>query len=176
MYKRQTVVFSTFYEIVRFMPIVFFFAAALAGCGYSIHRKADLPFTAVKIGLIDNRTLEPKLQDRLNRALVEEFARNGISVTQSAKNSLSGVVSRFEMVSLAEKDDITVVYSVIVEADFKYVDDAGGIREIKRIGSPFIVSFTASRDMATLLGSRTIAEERAASDIAREIVGALIYK
>jgi len=146
------------------------------GCGYSIHRQADLPFTEIRIGSIVNRTLEPKLQDKLHRALVEEFSRNGIAVSKHAANSLSGVINRFEMTSLSEKQDITVEYRITVEADFTFTDSNGKTRPIQKATSPFILFFGAARDMSSMLASRDLAEEKAAADIAMEIVGALIYK
>ncbi|MBI5633233.1 MAG: hypothetical protein HZA15_07130 [Nitrospirae bacterium] len=147
-----------------------------SGCGYSVHRKADLPFDEIRIGKIENLSLAPKLQDKLHKALVREFTRNGITVTSSAGNVLSGIVRKFEMSSLAEKKDITIEYRITVDADFTHRDDDGKVIEIKRVMSPFIISSSGSRDMALLIGSRDMAEDKAVADIAIEIVGALIYK
>lgn len=148
----------------------------ISGCGYSLHSKADLPFTGIRIGKIENLSLEPKLQDKLHKALVREFTKNGITVTPSAGNVLSGVVRKFEMSSLSEKNDITVEYRIIIDADFTYRDNSGKVREMNNVMSPFIISSSGSGDIALLLGSRDMAEDRAMSDIAMEIVGALIYQ
>lgn len=148
----------------------------IAGCGYSLHRKADLPFAEIRIGKIENLSHEPKLQDKLHKALVLEFTKNGISVTPNAGNVLSGVVRRFEMSSLSEKNDITVEYRITVDADFTYRDNDGNLREIRKVMSPFIISSSGPGEMTLLLGSRDLAEEKAAADIALGIVGALIYK
>jgi outer membrane lipopolysaccharide assembly protein LptE/RlpB len=160
--------------------MLFILAAAVifaAGCGYSIHRKADLPFTEISIGKIENRTFEPKLQDKLRRALVEEFAKNGITVTPAAKTQLSGVIHEFKMVSLSERDDITVEYSVKMETDFTFRDSAGKVREIGRKGKglQFIISFGGSGALADTLAARDAAEQRAMADIALQVVGTLIY-
>jgi hypothetical protein len=157
-----------------FIPVLFL--VLLNGCGYSIHRQASLPFREIGIGSIENRTLEPKLQDKLHRALVEEFRKQGISVTPAAANRITGVISNFNMVGLSEKEDIVVEYSVMVNADFGVVDREGKVRELKNISSPFIVSFTGSEDLGRLLATRDMAVERAMRDIAMQIVGALIYK
>ena len=146
-----------------------------AGCGYSVHGGSSLPFSEVRIGRIENRTLEPKLEDKLYQALVEEFARNGISVTPGAASSLSGVVNNYNMFSLSEKDDITVEYRVVVDADFLFRDADGKTREIKT-ALPFIVSFSGQGTMANLLANRDVAERQAMADIAMEIVGALIFR
>jgi len=159
-----------------FLGLAYLAVLMTAGCGYSLHRKADLPFTEIRIGKIENFSLEPKLQDKLHKALVREFTKNGITVTPSIGNVLSGVVRRFEMSSLSEKKDITYEYKIVIEADFTYRDNDGNVRMTKKVMSPFIVSTAGSRDMGVLLGSRDMAEEKAMADIAMEIVGALIYK
>jgi len=159
-----------------FLGLVSVAVLMATGCGYSLHRKADLPFTEIRIGKIENSSLEPKLQDKLHKALVREFTKNGITVTTSVGNVLSGVVRRFEMSSLSEKKDITVEYRITVDADFTYRDNDGNVRQMKKVTSPFIVSSSGSRDMGVLLGSRDMAEDKAVADIAMEIVGALIYK
>jgi hypothetical protein len=146
-----------------------------AGCGYSVYGKSSLPFTEIRIGKIENRTPEPKLEDKLYQALVEEFAKNGIAVTPGAARSISGVVRSYNMVSLSEKNDITVEYRVMVDAEFMFQDADGGAREIKT-GLPFIVSFSGTGTMGDLLANRDVAETHAMADIAMEVVGALIYK
>jgi len=163
-------------NVYLFLGLAYLAALITAGCGYAIHRKADLPFTEIRIGKIENLSLEPKLQDKLHKALVREFTKNGITVTPSVGNVLSGVVRKFEMSSLSEKKDITVEYSIIIDADFTYRDNEGNVREVKKVMSPFIISFPGAQNMALLLGSRDMAEDKAAADIAMEIVGALIYK
>lgn len=148
----------------------------MTGCGYSVHRKADLPFTEIRIGKIENLSIEPKLQDKLHKALVKEFTRNGITVTPAAVNVLSGVVRKFEMSSLSEKKDITIEYKIVIDADFTYKDTDGKVLQMKKISSPFIIASPGSRDMGVVLGSRDMAEDKATADIAMEIVGALIFK
>jgi len=167
----------------RLRTIIYLFAGfaclavlMAAGCGYSIHGRSDLPFTEIRIGKIENFSIEPKLQDKLHRALVKEFTKNGITVTPSAGNVLSGVVRKFEMSSLSEKKDVTVEYKILIDAEFTYKDSDGKVRAIKKVMSPFIISSPGSRDMGVILGSRDVAEDKAMSDIAMEIVGALIFK
>jgi outer membrane lipopolysaccharide assembly protein LptE/RlpB len=162
-------------RIIALRCILLVTALLTTGCGYSVHGRSSLPFTEIQIGRIENRTLEPKLEDKLYQALVEELARNGISVTAGAASSISGVVNNYLMYSLSEKDDITVEYRVIVDADFTFRNAAGKTREIKT-ELPFIVSFSGIGAMANLLANRDVAERQAMADIAMEIVGALIYK
>lgn len=157
------------------IPAIIFLLIA-SGCGYSVYRHADLPYKEISIGVIENKTLQPKLQDKLHRALTEELLRQGISVNKTSAYRLSGVINKFELSSLSEKQEVTIQYRVVLNADFRLTGDAGKTLEIKKITSPFIVSFTASEDLGRLLAARDVAEERALRDIASEVVGALIYK
>jgi hypothetical protein len=161
----------------RLMLLMFPLALVLlaAGCGYSVYTRASLPFTEVRIGKLENATLEPKLQDKLHQALVEEFAKYGVAVRPGAVPVLSGVIRNFSMVSLSEKDDITVEYRFLINADFTFQDDAGKIREIKDRGLPFIVSFTGAGALQDLLAARETAEQKAMSDLAKSVIGTLIY-
>lgn len=156
--------------------IAFVSIVLLNNCGYSIHGHDALPFTEIKIGLIENKTLEPKLQDKLHKALTEEFLKQGIRINPAAKLKLTGIIHKFNMVSLSTKKGITIEYRVIINADFKLLDEKGDIKEIKNISSPFIVSFTGSEDFGRLLANKDIAEEKALSDVAMQIVGSLIYR
>jgi len=147
-----------------------------AGCGYSIQRHADLPYKEIAIGVIENRTLQPKLEDKLHNALVEEFLRQGITVNRNSPSKLTAVINNFEMSSLSEKEEVTIQYRVLVNADFRLVDKDGKELEIKNINSPFIVSFAGSEDLGKLLAARETAEDKALKDVASEVAGALIYK
>lgn len=148
----------------------------LCSCGYSMHRYSSLPFTEIKIGLIENRTLEPKLQDKLHKSLTEEFLNHGISINPAAGLKITGIIHSFDMMTLSEKKGVAVEYQVIIKADFRIIDEKGDIKDIKNISSPFIVPFTGSEDFGRLLANRDAAMERALSDVAMQIIGSLIYK
>ncbi|MFI5294940.1 MAG: LPS assembly lipoprotein LptE [Thermodesulfovibrionales bacterium] len=156
--------------------IIFIAALATSGCGYSIHRQSALPATEISIGLIDNRTVEPKLQDKLQRALTEEFMKQGIRVSRGAEYRITGVVNSFDLMSLSEKGGVTAEYRVTVSAEFRLFDREGRVVKVKNISSPFIVALTDPGDLGRLLALKDIAEERAMSDIAMEIVGALLFR
>jgi hypothetical protein len=149
---------------------------AVSGCGYAIHGKASLPLDAIQIGTIDNRTFEPKLQDRLYQALTEEFLRQGISVLPVAGHKLTGSINRFNMRVIAEKGDIAADYEVIINGDFRFSDPTGTVREFKNIGSPFIVSFSGTGSLANLVASKEAASDEAIKNMASEIIAALFYK
>jgi hypothetical protein len=150
-------------------------AYLLSGCGYSVHRQSDLPFTDIQIGTIENKTLEPKLQDKLHKALTEEFMQNGIMVTPGSDTKLSAVIRDFGMKIFSEKNDITVQYRIIIRADFSILHK-NGKTEIKNMDTPFIVTLTASDKLNKLLATKELVEEQAMRDVAMRLVGTLIYQ
>jgi hypothetical protein len=146
------------------------------GCGYAIHNKASLPFGAIKIGKIENKTLEPKLQDRLYRALTEEFLKQGVDVNTAAEYKISGTVHDFALKILSEKSDAAVDYEVTIKADFKLTDPSGNTKEFRNVESPFIVSFSGPGSLNDLIASKELASERAIREMAVEIVAGIIYR
>jgi hypothetical protein len=146
------------------------------GCGYTVRSKASLPFKAVRIGRIENKTLEPKLEDGLYSALTEEFLKQGVDVDPAARYEISGKIRQFTLGILSEKSNIATEYEVTIKADFRLVDPSGKVRELKNIGSPFIVTFSGAGRLNEVLASKELASEQAIRDMAVEIVAALIYR
>lgn len=152
------------------------YALCLIGCGYSIHQKAALPFDSIQIGSIENRTPEPKLQDKLHKALTEEFLKQGIAVRPDAGYKLTGTINQFELRILSERADIATEYEVIIRGDFRLKDPAGKTKDFKSIGSPFIVSFSGASQLNEIIGLKELASERAIRDMAMEIIAIMIYR
>jgi outer membrane lipopolysaccharide assembly protein LptE/RlpB len=150
--------------------------SALFGCGYTLHSKTALPFHAIQIGIIENRTVEPKLQDKLYRALTDEFLKQGIAVYHGADYQLKGKINHFELRILSEKSDVATEYEVIMKGDFTTTGPPGYIKELKDVGSPFIISFSATDNLTGLLALKELASDRAIRDMAQQIVAALIYR
>lgn len=150
--------------------------SAVFSCGYAVHSKASLPFHAIQIDGIENRTDEPKLEDKLSQALTDEFLRQGISVDRVAGYHLRGKIDLFELRILSEMSDVATEYEIVMKGDFTVTDPSGKIREFKDIGSPFIISFSWSGELTTLLAFKELASERAIRDMAQQIVAALLYR
>lgn len=148
----------------------------LSGCGYSLYTKASLPFQSIRIVRIENKTVEPKLQDRLYKALTEEFLKEGIAVSPQAGYKLSCTIYHFELKLLAEQSNVATDYEVIIKGNFELTDPSGKKKEFKDIGAPFIVSFAGSGPLDELLASKEVASDKAIKDMATEIVGLLIYR
>jgi Lipopolysaccharide-assembly len=150
--------------------------STLFSCGYTLHSKVSLPFHAIQIDSIENRTDEPKLQDKLSQALTDEFLRQGIAVYHGAGYHLRGKIKLFDLRILSETSDVATEYEVIIKGDFTMTNPAGDIKELKDIGSPFIISFSATENLSGLLALKEIASDRSVRDMAQQIVAALIYR
>jgi hypothetical protein len=151
-------------------------ALSLFGCGYTLQSKASLPFDSIQIEGIENKTVEPKLQDKFFRAITEEFLKYGVSVQAHADYKLSGTINRYRLRVLSERSGVAVEYEVIIKGDFRLVGPSGDTRDINDIGSPFIVSFPASGTLEEVLAFKELASEKAISDMAMEVVAAVIYQ
>jgi len=160
-------------------PLLYLFifplAISLSGCGYSVHRQSELSFTEVFIGPIENRTVEPKLQDRLHRAITEEFVKQGVRVDSAAENRLTGSVTNFAISGISEKSGITVEYRVTVNAEFTLFR-GGGQTETKKVAGPFFVTFESSGELQRVLAAKEVAEEQAMRDIAMQVVWSFLYQ
>ncbi|MDQ7786558.1 MAG: LptE family protein [Thermodesulfovibrionales bacterium] len=148
----------------------------ISGCGYSLHRGSQLPFREIAIGTIENKTVEPKLQDKLSVALTQEFLKQGVTVTPAAPYTLSGVINTFELKILSEKSDVAAEYEVVIQGDFRLNDPSGKISEWKTVGSPFIVSFPATGQLNELIALKEEASLKAMRDTAGEIVATILYQ
>jgi hypothetical protein len=173
---------STSFQLkkARFSVLLLFAVCCLLttlfGCGYTLHGKASLPFHAIHIGIIENRTVEPKLQDKLYQTLTDEFLKQGIAVYHRADYQLKGKIDQFELRIMSETSDVATEYEVIIKGDFTITGPSGYIKELKDVGSPFIISFSGSGQLTTLLSFKELASDRAVRDMAQEIVAALIYR
>jgi len=149
---------------------------AVCGCGYTMYGKAALPFESIAIGTIENKTVEPKLQDKLYQSLTEEFLKQGIRVSPDADYKLRGKINQFELIILSEKSGIAAEYRVIIRGDFELVMPTGDVKNLKGMGSPFIVSFRSNNLLEDVIANKERASEKAIRDMAVEIIANLIYR
>ncbi len=164
-----------FRKYLNFVFLIFIFAFLANGCGYKFQGKETLPFETVKIGKIENRTFEPKLEDKLNKALVDELSKSGFIISSNSKHAINGVINAFRLKPLAEKDKVAVEYEVIIEGKFTLTMPDGTIKELRNSGA-FIVSFYADGNLNELVASKENAAESALKSLAAEIRAGIIYQ
>lgn len=159
---------------INFALLIFNFAFLLAGCGYTLQGRDTLPFTSVKIGRIENKTFEPKLEDKFQKALADELIRNGIMISNSAKHIINGTIDDLKLSPLAEKEGVASEYQVIIKARFFLTSPDGKVKELRNTGV-FIVSFSGTGNIESLVAAKEQATETAMRNLASEIRAGIVY-
>ena len=147
----------------------------LSGCGYTLQGRDTLPLTSVKIGRIENRTFEPKLEDKFQKALADELIRNGIMISKSAGHVISGTIDDFSLKPLSEKEGVASEYEVIIKANFFLTFPDGKVKELRNKGV-FTVSFSGSGNIENIVAAKEQAAETAMRNLASEIRAGIVYQ
>lgn len=165
---------------MKHMPVLqvlcLLFCAALgAGCGYRAMGKSDLPFSSVEVASIKNTTVEPGLEDRLRFALTAELLRNGIRPGHGAEYHVEGTITTYDLRVLTERSGIAMEYEVSVRGEFRLVGPGGSVKALSG-GGVFIVAFSSSERLESVLALREKATDRALRDLAAELVASMVYR
>lgn len=150
------------------------FSVLLTGCGYTIHGRSSLPFQSIAVSKIVNKTYEPRLEDRMQVALVNELMRSGFVMDSGSGYRIIGNLTTFDLATLSEKVGVAVEYEVTIRGDFRLVDPFGGVRVLRNRGV-FIVSFPSTATLQNVIALKELATERALKDFASEIVASIIF-
>src|SRR5208283_3472856 len=134
--------FDSFFLLFTFYFLIL--TCFLSGCGYTIQTRATLPFETISVGTIENKTSEPKLQDRLHQSLAETLSQYGFGVSSFARYRLQGEIYRFELVPTTEVNLTATQYQIVIRASFKLVDTESGKAFPLAADSPFITYFYAN--------------------------------
>ena len=163
-------------RIFNFLLFASYFLLFLGGCGYTIQTKANLPFDTIAVGKIENKTLEPKLQDMFSRSLAETFSEYGFRVSQSARHRLEGEITKFELKPLAEQLLVATQYEVVIKANFRIIDTVSGKTTSLVADSPFITYFSSTGRLENVLAQKEISTGSAMKNISQEVVRQIIYR
>lgn len=144
------------------------------GCGYTIQTRADLPFDTVYVGRIENKTLEPKMQDHFNRVLSETLAEYGFRVGQS-RYVLEGEITEFKLRPMVEQSLVATQYEVVINADFRLIDKTTNRSISMRPSSPFITYFGSSGKLENVLAQKEVSTTAALRNLSQELARQLIY-
>lgn len=147
----------------------------LFGCGYSIQTRATLPFDTIAVGKIENKTLEPKLQDRFSRQLAETFSEYGFRISSSAQYMLEGEITKFELQPLVEQNLTATQYKVVIEAYFRLIDISSGKIIPLVEDSPFITYFSSAEKLQNILALKELSTNSALKDISQAVARRIIY-
>ncbi len=146
------------------------------GCGYTIQTRATLPFETISVGTIENKTSEPKLQDRLHMTLAETFAQYGFEVSSSARYRLEGEIYHFELVPTTEVNLTATQYQIVMKANFRLIDTESGKAIHLAADSPFITYFNATTGrIEEIMAQKELAEVSALANLAQTLVSLVTY-
>ncbi|MBI4691321.1 MAG: hypothetical protein HY754_13815 [Nitrospirae bacterium] len=145
------------------------------GCGYTLQGRQALPFDSIRIGRIENKTHEPKLEDRLQRALADELIRNGIMISKDSGYVISGVIRSFELKPLSEKEDLAAEYEVVITGEFFLTSPEEKVTPLRNSGA-FITSFFGTGTIGEIMASKELAIENALKNLSSEIRAGMIYR
>lgn len=121
-------------------------------------------------------TYEPRLEERLHRALSREFIAQGIKVRHIGGDiTLESTITAFKLSPIASVEDRVQEQEVVFTVDIKVIDD-GNIIEFVSMQSPIRITFQASGSVtdSVILKERSI--DKASSEIAREIISRIIIR
>jgi hypothetical protein len=178
-YKKNKITLMVHYrrrQTVRNICLLIAVCCLVVGCGYTIQRKADLPFESIAIGKIENKTVEPKLQDKLSRALAGTFMEYGVQVNPSARYRVEGDITGFELRVLSEKELVATQYEVFTKANFRVIDiEEGRSASLMDTQGPFVTYLLATGKLDMVLAQKELATEQAIKSLSQELARRLIY-
>jgi len=164
------------FRLLLFTSHFLFLAFLLSSCGYKLQTKADLPFESISIGSIDNKTHEPKLQDRLNKILTETFMEYGFRVNPAAGYRIEADITGFDLKVLSERDLTAAEYEITVKSSFRLFDTGKGtVTQLMDIRSPFVTYFSTAGNLVSVIAQKEISTDRALKDLAQELVRRIVY-
>jgi hypothetical protein len=99
----------------------------------------------------------------------------GFVIDSSAGYKIHGAITQFELRTLSEKSGVATEYEVVIKGDFRLMDPSGKTRELRNRGV-FIVSFSSSEQLQSVMALKELATERALKDLSSEIVASLMYQ
>ncbi len=163
-------------SLCAFVPLCLLLLFFFSSCGYHIVGSKPLPFDSITIKPVQNKTYEPRLEERLHTALSKEFIGQGIKVTAAGSGiELETTITTFELSTIAAVDERVKEQSIIMRVDIKIIDEEG-ITEFKAMESPIRITFQATGTVTESVVQKERAIDKACGEIAKEIVGRIIIK
>lgn len=148
----------------------------LAGCGYRMVGSRPLPFDSVTINPVINDTYEPRLEERLHRALSREFIGQGIRVLATGGDvDVTAAVRTFQLGAIAYIDEKVQEQEIILKVDV-LLRDRERVMEFTSIQSPIKITFETAGTVTDTVILKERATDKAFSEITREIISKMIIQ
>ncbi|MBI5665979.1 MAG: hypothetical protein HZC49_12975 [Nitrospirae bacterium] len=143
-------------------------------CGYRFIGSRSLPFNSVTIKPVRNFTYEPGLEERMHKALANEFINQGMEVrTADSDVVLETAIRTFSLGAVAAVDEAVKEQEIIMEVDLK-LTGSGKVTEFKSMVSPIKITFQSTGTVMESAARKEAATDKACREIAKEIVSKLI--
>lgn len=160
------------------LPLLLFAVCCLlftvSSCGYHMIGSTSLPFHSVTIKHVQNKTYEPRLEEKMHNALSREFINQGIEVMNAAGEvELEATVTYFQTGAIAAVDERIKEQSIIMHVDMKLTDQ-GKVTEFKSMKSPIKITFQSTGTVTESAALKDKATDKACSEIAKELVSRVI--
>ncbi len=148
----------------------------LNGCGYTMQSRSNLPFQEIDLGRVENKTHEPKLEDRLARAIGSVFPEYGFDISPNSRYRLECDINAFTMSVLSEVGLTAAEYQISTAVTIRLVDTGSGKITVINPVSPFITFFRSTGRLESVMAQKELATDRAMRDVAQRAAQELIYK
>ncbi len=151
-------------------------ALFLSSCGYRLVGSSLLAFDSINIKHVENKTYEPRLEDRLHLALSREFINLGIEVNAGGSEvTLEATVIDFKLGAIGAVDEVVKEQELIMKADIRILNNEN-VTEFKGMQSPIKITFQTTGTVSEASARKDAATDKACREIAKEIVGRIILK
>jgi len=155
---------------------LYLYLSTFSGCGYHIVGSRHLPFSSVTIKPVQNKTYEPKLEERLHNALAEAFLSQGIKVTTANGDiAIETTITTFKLGAIAYIDERVQEQTIIMRVDTKVIDKER-VFEFPSMESPIKITFQTSGTISDSVIQKERAIDKACNEIAGELVGKIILR
>ena len=145
-----------------------------------------LPFNSITIKQVQNKTYEPRLEEKLHNALSREFITQGINIVPADRPDTlgrvpdSGIVletriTTFELRTIAAVDEQVKEQEIIMLVDVTIIDK-NTMSEFKAVKSPLQITYQATGTVSEADARKDIAIDKACTEIAREIADKITIK
>ena len=148
----------------------------VSSCGYRMVGSKVLPFDSITIRPVQNKTYEPRLEERLHNALSDEFIKQGIEVKAAGGDvDLDTQITSFDLAAVGVSDEKVMEQSVEMSVNVKIMDH-GSVIEFGSVESLINVTFQTSGSVIESVANKERASDKASREIAKEIVSRIVMR
>lgn len=154
--------------------LILTFALLVSSCGYRMIGSQSLPFDSLTIKHVQNKTYEPRLEERLHNALSAEFINQGIEIrAEGGDVELEATVITYMVGAIAAIDEIVKEQDISMNVDIKMIDK-GRVTDFRSMASPIRITYQSTGSVTQSVAEKEMATDKACREIAKEIVSRII--